>query len=64
MDKISIIETINSQINLIGKENSGKRELVLELAILKAFVINQELFPEMEEFRNLIFIELDTAGNF
>ena len=64
MENLSIIETINSQIDLITKENSGKRELILELAILKAFVINQELFPEMEEFRNLIFIELDTAGNF
>lgn len=64
MDKISIIQTINSQIDLISKQNADKRELILELAVLKSFVINQELFAEMEEFRNLIFIELDTAGNF
>jgi hypothetical protein len=59
MKGISILEIINLQLETIKKNKHKEEDLVLELAILKAFVINQDLLPEIEEFRNLIFMELD-----
>jgi hypothetical protein len=59
MKGISILEIINLQLENIKNNKNTQDELALELAILKSFVINQDLLPEIEEFRNLIFMELD-----
>lgn len=59
MKGISILEIINLQLETIKKDKHTEDGLILELAILKSFVINQDLLPEIEEFRNLIFMELD-----
>lgn len=59
MKGISILEIINLQLETIKNNKHTEDGLILELAILKSFVINQDLLPEMEEFRNLIFMELD-----
>lgn len=59
MKDLSIIQIINLQIENIKKSNTKIEELTTELAILKTFLIHQELLPEMEEFRNLIYMELE-----
>jgi hypothetical protein len=59
MKDLSIIQIINLQIENIKKSNTKTEELTTELAILKTFLIHQELLPEMEEFRNLIYMELE-----
>jgi hypothetical protein len=59
MKGISILDIINLQLEAINKNKNTEEGLILELAILKTFVINQDLLPEIEEFRNLIFMELD-----
>jgi hypothetical protein len=59
MKDLSIIQIINLQIENIKKSNTKTEELTIELAILKTFLIHQELLPEMEEFRNLIYMELE-----
>lgn len=59
MKGISILDIINLQLETIKNNKNSEEGLILELAILKAFVINQDLLPEIEEFRNLIFMELD-----
>lgn len=53
------IQLINLQIENIKKNLQKEEDLITELAILKTFVIHQKLFPEMEEFRNIIFMEID-----
>ena len=59
MKKTSIIEDINTHFETIKKSNQKVNDIVLELAILKTFLVRQELFPEMDEFRSLIHIELE-----
>jgi hypothetical protein len=59
MKGISILDIINLQLETIKNNKNNEEGLILELAILKTFVINQDLLPEIEEFRNLIFMELD-----
>jgi hypothetical protein len=59
MKGISILEIISLQLENIKNSKNTEEGIILELAILKSFVVNQDLLPEIEEFRNLIFMELD-----
>jgi hypothetical protein len=59
MNGVTIVEIINSQINSIKKINQTPEDTLVELAILRSFILHQELLPEMEEFRNLIYMELE-----
>ena len=58
MKNTLIVEDINMQFDAIKKSDQKMNDMILELAILKTFLIRQELSPEMDEFRNLINIEL------
>jgi hypothetical protein len=59
MNDFSALQIINLQIEKINSDDKSKEDMAFELAILKSFIINQNLLPEMEEFRNLIFMEID-----
>jgi hypothetical protein len=58
MSELTLLQIINMQIEKIKNSNQTKEEMITELAILKTFLISQDLLHEMEEFRNLIYIEL------
>lgn len=58
MRDLPLFELINLQINNIKKNKQSEEDMITELAILKTFLISQNLLPEMEEFRNLIYMEI------
>ena len=59
MKEFSIVELINSQIGNIKNTNQTTEDVIRELAILRSFILHQQLLPEMEEFRNVIYMELE-----